>query len=81
VSEAVSASARTLDEVEDPIVDHILWKKRYLWDKSNPRINNKVYSFYVNEMMKQVSITSPTRLRQAVGGILAGTVQVLKPIQ
>ena len=70
----MSASAKTLDEVEDPILDHVLWKKRFLWDTSDPSIQNKVYSFYVNEMMNQVSTTSPIRLRQAVGGILAGIV-------
>lgn len=75
VSEAMSASTRTLDGIEDPIVDHILWKKRFLWDMSDPSTkNNNVYSFYVNEMMNQASKTPPTRLCQAVGGILAGMI-------
>ena len=74
VSDNLSQTCPTLDGIVNPVT-HPLWRRRFLWNKSidnnGEEERQRIFSFYVNELVQTASKHSPNPPKQAVGGILA----------
>ena len=69
VSKEVAEKAFTLNGKKDSMV-HPLWSRRFLWNRENNGQEEKVYSFYVNELLQTASIETPAPPKECSGGLL-----------